>query len=98
MPVAGYEIHHGTVAVSAGRPWFTSKPEGEGTAMDGSRSGAVSGTLWHGTFEPAPSRRPFLAETARLAGRNFVPAPDTCFAAARQAQFDALADAIGISL
>jgi adenosylcobyric acid synthase len=98
VPVAGYEIHHGTVAVSAGPPWFTSKPEGEGTALDGSRSGAVSGTLWHGIFEHDAFRRSFLAETARLAGRNFVPAPDTCFAAARQAQFDALADAIGSSL
>jgi adenosylcobyric acid synthase len=98
VPVAGYEIHHGTVDVSAGRPWFTSKPEDEGTALDGCRSGAVSGTLWHGIFENDEFRRSFLAETARLAGRDFAPGPDTCFATARQAQFDALADTIGSSL
>ncbi len=98
VPVSGYEIHHGTVDIAAGRPWFASKPGGGGTALDGCRSGAVSGTLWHGIFENDDFRRSFLAETARLAGRDFIPAPGTCFAEARQAQFDALADAIGSSL
>ncbi len=98
VPVTGYEIHHGTVDVSAGRPWFTSKPDDSGTALDGCQYGAVSGTLWHGIFENDEFRRSFLAETARLAGRDFAPAPGTCFAAARQAQFDALADVIGSSI
>lgn len=43
-------------------------------------------------------RRAYLAETSRAAGGDFVPAADTCFAAARQAQFEALADAIGAHL
>ncbi len=65
-----------------------------GTALDGCRYGAVSGTLWHGILENDEFRRAYLTETARLAGRNFAPAPDTSFAAARQAQFDTLADAV----
>ncbi len=96
--VAGYEIHHGTVDVRAGLPWFTSAPGGKGTALDGCKSGAVAGTLWHGIFDNDDFRRSFLAETAGLAGSDFAPVPGTCFAAARQAQFDALADAIAGSL
>jgi adenosylcobyric acid synthase len=91
--VAGYEIHHGVVDVQGGDPWFTSEPGG-GTALDGCRQGALYGTLWHGVLEGDEFRRIFLAEIARLAGRDFAPAPGTCFEAARQAQFDALADAI----
>ena len=87
-----------------GEPWFTSRPAGPirpaavaeaaATALDGCRYGAVSGTLWHGILENDEFRRAYLTETARLAGRNFAPAPDTSFAAARQAQFDTLADAV----
>jgi adenosylcobyric acid synthase len=99
LPVAGYEIHHGLVEVSGGRPWFTSRPSGaKEAALDGCQAGAVSGTLWHGIFENDTFRRSYLAETARLAGSDFVPAAATCFAEARQAQFDALADAIDVSL
>ena len=93
-PVAGYEIHHGQVAVHGGQPWFTSEPGGGGTPLDGCRSGAVAGTLWHGILENDEFRRSYLTEVARLAGRDFTPAPDTSFAAARQAQFDTLADAV----
>jgi adenosylcobyric acid synthase len=59
--------------------------------LDGCQEGAVSGTLWHGIFENNSFRRSYLAETARLARREFVPATGICFAAARQAKFDALA-------
>jgi adenosylcobyric acid synthase len=93
-PVAGYEIHHGQVEVRGGEPWFTSEPAGGGTPLDGCRSGAVAGTLWHGIMENDEFRRCYLTEIARLAGRAFTPAPDTSFAAARQAQFDTLADAV----
>jgi adenosylcobyric acid synthase len=99
LPVTGYEIHHGLVEVTGGRPWFTSRPSGqEEAALDGCQAGAVSGTLWHGILENDSFRRSYLAETARLAGSDFVPAAGTCFAAARQAQFDTLADAIDGSL
>jgi adenosylcobyric acid synthase len=92
--VIGYEIHHGQVEVHGGEPWFTSEPGGGGTPLDGCRSGAVAGTLWHGILENDEFRRSYLTEIARLAGRGFTPAPDTSFAAARQAQFDTLADAV----
>jgi adenosylcobyric acid synthase len=99
IPVSGYEIHHGLVDVRGGEAWFTgepggSGPHGGGTALDGCRYGTVSGTLWHGILENDEFRRAYLTETARLAGRNFAPAPDASFAGARQAQFDTLADAV----
>ncbi len=66
IPVSGYEIHHGVVDVRGGEPWFTSKPavggpagsghEGSGTALDGCRYGAVSGTLWQ--WDPENDRQP----------------------------------------
>jgi adenosylcobyric acid synthase len=93
FPVTGYEIHHGAVTVSGGEPWFTSEPGG-GEPLDGCRLGPVSGTLWHGIFENDAFRRGYLAEVARLAGRDFAPAPDTDFGQARRAQFDTLADAV----
>ena len=39
-------------------------------------------------------RRAYLSEVARRAAATSPPAPDTSFAAARQAQFDTLADAV----
>jgi adenosylcobyric acid synthase len=99
IPVSGYEIHHGAVEVSGGvRPWFTGMPGDDAAALDGCQIGAVSGTLWHGIFENDVFRQSYLTEAARIAGRDFAPAAHTCFAAARRAQFDALADAIDASL
>jgi len=98
IPVSGYEIHHGKVEVGGVRQWFTRMPGDDTTGLDGCQVGAVSGTLWHGIFENDPFRRSYLSEVARTAGRDFVPAAGTCFGAARQAQFDTLADAIAGSL
>ncbi len=98
VPVAGYEIHHGTVKVTDGQPWFTSRPGDETAALDGCLAGPVAGTLWHGIFENDAFRRSYLVQIAGVAGRDFVPTAGTCFAAARQAQFDALADAIDSSI
>jgi adenosylcobyric acid synthase len=50
----------------------------------------VWGTSWHGALENDEFRRAFLAEVAALAGRDFTPAPDTDFAAVRQARLDVL--------
>ena len=52
------------------------------------------GTTWHGTLESDEFRRAFLTEVAALAGRDFTVAPDTSFAAARQARLDTLADLV----
>jgi adenosylcobyric acid synthase len=54
----------------------------------------VWGTSWHGTLESDAFRRAFLTEVAALAGRDFRVAPDTDFAALRQARLDALGDLV----
>jgi adenosylcobyric acid synthase len=81
--VQAYEIHHGIVAVEGGEPF-----------LDGCRDGAVWGTTWHGALENDGFRRGFLADVARTAGSAFTPAPDTDFAALREAQLDALGDLV----
>jgi adenosylcobyric acid synthase len=83
-PVRGYEIHHGVVTLDAGAD----------PLLDGARAGAVFGTTWHGALENDGFRRAFLTEVARIAGRRFVPAPDTDFAAVREARLDRLGDLI----
>jgi adenosylcobyric acid synthase len=85
-PVSGYEIHHGRVVRSGEPPLI----DGEG-----SDSGAVLGTHWHGLLENDGFRRALLRRVADQAGRTgFVPAPDTSFAAHRTAQLDVLADLV----
>jgi adenosylcobyric acid synthase len=84
-PVAGYEIHHGIAEIT--------DPSAE-PFLDGCRRGAVWGTSWHGALENDEFRRAFLAEVAALAGRDFTPAPDTDFAAVRQARLDVLGDLV----
>jgi adenosylcobyric acid synthase len=81
--VEAYEIHHGIVAADGGERF-----------LDGCRDGAVWGTTWHGVLENNGFRRAFLADVARTAGRAFTPAPDTDFAALREAQLDALGDLV----
>ncbi len=82
-PVEGYEIHHGIAEVHGGRPF-----------LDGCRLGGVWGTHWHGSLESDAFRRAFLRRIAADAGRAFVPAPDTSFAALREEQLDRLGDLI----
>jgi len=87
QPVAGYEIHHGLVRLTAPAERF----------LDGCRAGpggAVWGTSWHGTLENDGFRRAFLTEVARLAGRDFTPAPGTDFAQLREARLDVLGDLV----
>jgi adenosylcobyric acid synthase len=88
-PVAGYEIHHGLAEVT---------DPGAEAFLDGCRRGPVWGTSWHGVLENDEFRRAFLAEVAALAGRDFTPAPDTDFAALRQARLDVLADLVAAHL
>jgi adenosylcobyric acid synthase len=84
-PVTGYEVRHGVVTVHG----ITGEP-----FLDGCRSGTVWGTSWHGTLENDEFRRSFLTEVAAFAGRDFKPAPDTCFADLREAALDRLADLV----
>ncbi len=81
--VEGYEIHHGVAEVLDGEPF-----------LDGCRTGQTWGTHWHGSLESDGFRRAFLREVAAAAGRRFVPAPDTSFAALREEQLDRLGDLI----
>jgi adenosylcobyric acid synthase len=83
-PVRGYEIHHGVVTVDAAAEPF----------LDGARAGSVFGTTWHGALENDGFRRAFLTEVARIAGRRFVAAPGTDFAAVRETRLDRLGDLV----
>jgi adenosylcobyric acid synthase len=93
VPVRGYEIHHGVVSAhrEAAPPLLTyddGRPEGV-------RVGNVFGTHWHGAFESDEFRRSFLTEVATMAGRpGFRVAPDTRFAAVREATLDLLGDLV----
>ncbi|HZG06024.1 MAG TPA: cobyric acid synthase [Streptomyces sp.] len=82
--VEGYEIHHGVAEVTGGDEPF----------LDGCRAGSVWGTHWHGSLESDGFRRAFLRRVAADAGRAFVPAPDTSFAALREEQLDRLGDLV----
>ncbi|MEW1659592.1 cobyric acid synthase [Streptomyces sp. NPDC093707] len=90
--VEGYEIHHGVAEVTGGDEAFLCDDRGQ--SLDGCRVGSVWGTHWHGCLESDGFRRAFLREVARAAGRRFVPAPDTSFAALREEQLDRLGDLI----
>ncbi|MHA6795419.1 cobyric acid synthase [Pseudonocardia bannensis] len=90
VPVTGYEIHHGRV-VHSGDPALLDA----GGSGEGSDTGAVLGTHWHGLLENDDFRRALLARVAAQAGRGgFRAAPDTCFAAERAAQLDLLGDLV----
>jgi adenosylcobyric acid synthase len=91
--VAGYEIHHGVVRLDPEAP--ATERAGVEEFLDGWRRGPVWGTTWHGALENDAFRRAFLTEVAHVAGRDgFVVAPDTSFAALREARLDSLADAV----
>ena len=83
VPASGYEIHHGRVTVGDAEPF-----------LGGARSGSVFGTMWHGSLEGDELRRAWLAEVAAGAGVTSFDAGTVSFAAQREAQIDALADAV----
>ncbi len=97
--VEGYEIHHGVCSRGpAAQPWVH-LDDGYGAEDEGARdaSGRVMGTSLHGALESDGFRRAFLAEVGRARGKRFEPAR-VSFSAARDAQFDRLADAIEANL
>ncbi|MFC7219729.1 cobyric acid synthase [Streptomyces polyrhachis] len=89
--VEGYEIHHGVATVEGGEPFLFDDQQ---HSLDGCRLGPLWGTHWHGSLESDAFRRAFLRQVAADAGRAFVPAPDTSFAALREEQLDLLGDLI----
>jgi adenosylcobyric acid synthase len=78
VPVSGYEIHHGVVAVGDGAVAFPG----------GARSGRVLGTMWHGTLEGDEFRASVLA---MLSDRE---PSGVRFADAREARLDLLGDLV----
>jgi adenosylcobyric acid synthase len=95
--VTGYEIHHGRV--SGGVGWLhlddVHGAENEGAVEPG--DARVMGTALHGLFEQDGFRAGFLTEVGRRRDKTFVPA-GVSFAAAREAQFDRLADLLEANL
>ncbi|HEV2361513.1 MAG TPA: cobyric acid synthase, partial [Acidimicrobiales bacterium] len=96
-PVTGYEIRHGTPASPKGTAWIDldgpgpeQQPEPEGERRP---DGRVYGTSLHGLFEADAFRSAFLAEVAGRRGKQFSP-DGISFEAARQAQFDRVADLV----
>ena len=79
---SGYEIHHGQVTRFSGEEF-----------LGGVRSGAVFGTMWHGSLEGDSFRQAFLATVAETVGRTWVPS-GVSFPAAREARLDLLGDLV----
>jgi adenosylcobyric acid synthase len=92
LPVSGYEIHHGRIAVEGGEPLVSTE-----TGPEGCRVGATWGSVWHGLLENDGYRRRFLHEVAAAAGRSFV-VGDVSFASVRQTRLDALGDLVESAL
>jgi adenosylcobyric acid synthase len=94
LPATGYQIHHGRVTLGpSARPWFA-LDGADGDTDEGARDDerAVYGTTLHGLFENDEFRSGFLGAVAGRRGKDWVPS-GVCFAAARVAQYDRVADA-----
>jgi adenosylcobyric acid synthase len=92
--VTGYEIHHGIVT-GGGTPWIT-LDDAVGSSGDGIGDPATDrfvGTSLHGLLEADGFRAEFLRMVGTKRGKRWEPA-GVSFAAAREAQWDRLADAI----
>jgi adenosylcobyric acid synthase len=97
-----YEIHHGLVEVLGGEPFITDLADPTDPAarpLDGCAAGPVLGTLWHGALESDGFRAALLDWVGAISGPA-APRPRSAvrFAAARQAQYDRLADAVDAHL
>ncbi len=83
---SGYEIHHGIVTIEG---------DADEAFLDGVRSGATWGTIWHGTLEHDGFRRVWLTEVARQAGHPWTPTEGTPGdASLRETMINTLADAM----
>jgi adenosylcobyric acid synthase len=91
----GYEIRHGRVTRRDGSRGWIHLDDCYGREDDGAldAEARVLGTSMHGLFEQDGFRGAFLTEVGRRVGKTFVPA-GVSFAAARDTQFERLADLI----
>jgi len=79
-PAHGYEIHHGRIVRHGGEEF-----------LGGARSGAVFGTMWHGSLEGDELRRALLSAVSAAAGASYEPG-DVSFAELRARRLDLLGD------
>jgi adenosylcobyric acid synthase len=97
--VTGYEIHHGGVTRREVPGWIHLDDvygiDDEGAVEP--TEARFLGTTLHGLFEQDGFRAAFLTEVGRRADKTFVPA-GVSFSAAREAQFDRLADLLEANL
>ena len=91
--VTGYEIHHGLTRRGPATEGWVHLDDVHGAEDDGAvdPDARALGTSLHGLFEEDGFRATFLTEIGRRREKTFVPA-GVSFAAAREAQFDRLAD------
>jgi adenosylcobyric acid synthase len=90
-PVGGYEIRHGRPVSGAGAAPLIVDADGR---PEGCAGATTLGTSWHGLLEHDGARRGLLRWVAARRGIDFVPAPDTDFAAERERQLDRLGDLV----
>ncbi len=94
--VGSYEIRHGTTERGAQAAGWVHLDDVYGTEGDGAvdlDDAGVLGTSLHGMFEEDAFRATFLTEVGRRRDKSFIPA-GVSFAAARESQFERLADLI----
>ena len=92
--LTGYEIHHGITTRGDKAAAWLHLDDVHGADEEGAvdlEDAGVLGTSLHGLFEEDGFRAVFLTEIGRRRHKTFVPA-GVSFAAAREAQFDRLAD------
>jgi adenosylcobyric acid synthase len=93
--VSGYEIHHGVTTRGPGAAGWVHLDDVHGCGDDGAvdPEARALGTSLHGLFEEDGFRAMFLTEVGRRRDKTFIPA-GVSFGAAREAQFNRLADLI----
>ena len=80
--VDGYEIHHGVA-------------DDDGSFPGGTSSGAVWGTMWHGTLECDDFRRTWLCAVAATSGSRWTPRPEAPgYVTRREHMIERLADLV----
>lgn len=94
--VSAYEIHHGVTTRGERAAGWIHLDDVNGRDVDGAvdlDDASLLGTSLHGLFEEDGFRATFLTELGRRRDKTFVPA-GVSFAAARESQFERLADLV----
>jgi adenosylcobyric acid synthase len=89
--LTGYEIHHGITLREASAVGWVELDDRYGASTEGATAGSVLGTALHGVLESDGLRAALLGSVAARRGKRWA-AAGVRFAAAREAQFDRLAD------